>query len=319
MAGSFGTPIARIWRVSPLDIHAASPNAMALVTETAPTLTILIPFYDEAGNVLPVLEEVFSVLEGIPFDVVAVDDASEDATPSELAEAMMRWPEQLSVRTHVERAGKSAALMTGLAIARGSWVQLLDGDGQNDPADTRRVWDTLIADRTYDHIPVGAEPMRLGLVAGRRTSRNDSGFKWVQSRIANGIRRFALGDDATDSGCGWKLIRTEAFRQLPYFASMHRFLPALVKRAGWRVIEEPVNDRKRLAGQSKYGFLGRAGAGLIDLFGVMWLVQRGRRGVAREWLESETYAPPSPSSAPSASPSSEEPSGPSSPPSVQSE
>ena len=129
----------------------------------------------------------------------------------------------------------------------------------------------------------GQDTGSLGIVAGRRNSRNDSGFKWLQSRIANGVRKFVLRDDATDTGCGWKLIRTEAFRELPYFASMHRFLPALIKRAGWTVREELVNDRARWHGQSKYGFLGRLGAGLFDLCGMFWLTRRGGQGIAEEW------------------------------------
>ncbi len=241
---------------------------------TPPALSILIPFYNEAGNVLPVLDEVHAVLAGIPFEVVCVNDCSTDTTGAELAEAAARWPGSVRVFTHVARRGKSAALFTGLKAVRGEWVQLLDGDGQNDPADTARVWADLIAP--------GA-PDRLGIVTGRRRSRNDSGFKWLQSRLANGIRRFVLQDDATDTGCGWKLIRTAAFRDLPYFASMHRFLPALVKRAGWDVREERVNDRPRLAGKSKYGFLGRLGAGAFDLAGMFWLIRRGGYGIAAEW------------------------------------
>lgn len=240
----------------------------------APALSVLIPFFNEAGNVHPVIDEVHTVLAGIDFEVVCVNDASGDATGAELAEAKAKYPSTVTVLTHVARRGKSAALYTGLRSVRGDWVQLLDGDGQNDPADTARLWAAIIAP--------GA-PARLGIIAGKRNSRNDSGFKWVQSRIANGVRRFVLQDDATDTGCGWKLIRTAAFRDLPYFASMHRFLPALVKRAGWDVSEELVNDRRRLAGQSKYGFLGRLGAGIFDLIGMFWLVRRGGYGVAAEW------------------------------------
>ncbi len=239
-----------------------------------PDLTVLIPFHNEAGNVMPLLEEVDAALAGVcVFQIVCVNDASADATGAELAEAAARWPDTVTVRTHAWRAGKSAALQTGLKVARGQWVQLLDGDGQNDIADTVRIW--------TERIDPGAPP-RLGLFAGRRTSRNDSAFKWLQSRIANGIRRFALNDDATDTGCGWKLLRAEAFRELPYFSSQHRFLPALVKRAGWQVEEVPVNDRSRWHGRSKYGFLGRAGAGLVDLFGMMWLTRRGQWSVALE-------------------------------------
>lgn len=259
----------------------------AKVIDTTLDLSVLIPFHNEMGNVVPVIEEIHGALDGIEFEIIAVDDASTDATAAELLQALERWPETLRVQTHIYRAGKSAALITGLKLVRAEWVQLLDGDGQNDPADTRRVWDAHLADNDFRNFEIGSNPIRLGLIAGRRTSRNDSGFKWIQSRIANGIRKFALKDDATDSGCGWKLIRTEAFRELPYFASMHRFLPALVKRAGWAVIEEPVNDRPRLAGQSKYGFFGRAAAGIIDLFGVMWLVRRGQHGLSKEWLEDQ--------------------------------
>lgn len=242
---------------------------------SAPRLTVLIPFHNEAGNILPVLQEVHEVLAPLAFEVIGVNDASTDTTAQELAEAAARWPDSVRVLTHVRRRGKSAALMTGLRAARGEWTQLLDGDGQNDPADTLRLW--------HEVIEAPATPPTLGLIAGKRNSRNDGGFKWLQARIANGIRRFALKDDATDTGCGWKLIRTQAFRELPYFASMHRFLPALVKRAGWLVIERKVNDRPRLAGRSKYGFFGRLGAGVIDLLGMMWLVRRGGQGVAAEW------------------------------------
>ena len=241
---------------------------------TAPRLSVLIPFYNEEGNVHPVIDEVHEQLSGISFEVICVNDCSDDATARELAEAQNKHAETVVVRTHVERRGKSAALFTGLKAVRGEWVQLLDGDGQNDPADTARLWQEIIAP--------GA-PGQLGIIAGKRNSRNDSGFKWVQSRVANGVRRFVLRDDATDTGCGWKLIRAEAFRDLPFFASMHRFLPALVKRAGWEVREEVVNDRERIAGISKYGFLDRLGAGLFDLIGMFWLTRRGGYGIAREW------------------------------------
>ncbi|MEM7766005.1 MAG: glycosyltransferase family 2 protein [Pseudomonadota bacterium] len=243
----------------------------------APDLTVLIPFYNESGNVLPLLEEIHTALDGIAFEIIGVNDASEDATGAELAEAAARWPGTVTLLTHDSRAGKSAALFTGLRMARGTWVQLLDGDGQNDVNDTRRLWDTVIAPASGPAV----DP-NLGIIAGKRNSRNDSGFKWLQSRVANGVRRAVLRDDATDTGCGFKLIRTRAFRDLPFFASMHRFLPALIKRAGWAVREESVNDRPRWHGSSKYGFWGRFGAGLFDLVGMFWLVRRGGYGIARE-------------------------------------
>lgn len=241
---------------------------------STPQLSVLIPFYNEEGNVLPLLDEVHEALNGISFEIVCVNDCSDDATKDELAQGAARWPDTLTVFTHIERAGKSAALFTGLKSVRGDWTQLIDGDGQNDINDTARLWKSLVE---------GQDTGKLGVIAGKRTSRNDSGFKWLQSRVANGVRRFMLRDDATDTGCGWKLIRTQAFRELPYFASMHRFLPALIKRAGWDVREELVNDRPRWHGQSKYGFLGRLGAGIFDLLGMFWLTRRGGQGIAKEW------------------------------------
>lgn len=241
---------------------------------SAPDLSVLIPFYNEEGNVLPLLEEIHAALAGIAFEVICVNDCSGDATAVELAEAKAKWADTVQVLTHIKRSGKSAALFTGLKAVRGQWTQLLDGDGQNDVADTARLWPELIA---------GHDTGKLGIIAGKRNSRNDSGFKWLQSRVANGVRKFVLRDDATDTGCGWKLIRTEAFRELPFFASMHRFLPALIKRAGWSVREELVNDRARWHGTSKYGFLGRLGAGIFDLIGMFWLTRRGGQGVAIEW------------------------------------
>ncbi len=243
---------------------------------TQPELSVLIPFYNEEGNVLPLLEEVHAALEGISFEIIGVNDCSSDATAEELIAAKARWPATVKVFNHVKRAGKSAALMTGLKAVTGHWTQLIDGDGQNDINDTARLWKTLIE---------GKDTGQLGLIAGKRNSRNDSGFKWLQSRVANGVRRFMLRDDATDTGCGWKLMRTDAFRELPYFASMHRFLPALIKRAGWQVREELVNDRARWHGQSKYGFLGRLGAGIFDLLGMFWLTRRGGQGIAAEWQD----------------------------------
>lgn len=241
---------------------------------STPQLSVLIPFYNEEGNVLPLLEEVHEALSGISFEIVCVNDCSDDATNDELAQGAARWPDTVTVFTHIERAGKSAALFTGLKSVRGDWTQLIDGDGQNDINDTARLWKILVE---------GQDTGKLGIIAGKRTSRNDSGFKWLQSRVANGVRRFMLRDHATDTGCGWKLIRTQAFRELPYFASMHRFLPALIKRGGWDVREELVNDRPRWHGQSKYGFLGRLGAGIFDLLGMFWLTRRGGQGIAKEW------------------------------------
>ena len=251
--------------------HAASaPQPPGHDGSRAPAVAVLIPFYNEAGNITPLIREVEEAYAGLPIELICVNDASEDATAEELARAKSAWRSgRFEILTHVERCGKSAALYTGFQRLTAPWVQLLDGDGQNAPADGRRVFDSLIGE---------TPPSDLGLIAGRRSSRNDGGFKWLQSRIANGMRRFTLNDGVTDSGCGFKLIRTAAARDIPFFAAFHRFIPALVKRAGWRVEETPVEDRARTVGVSKYGFLDRLGAGFVDLLGVMWLMRRGGYG-----------------------------------------
>lgn len=231
-----------------------------------PDLTVLVPVYNEAGNLTPLAAEIRAALAPMQsYEILFVDDGSDDATAEEL-QTLQAGDSGIRVITHTHRAGKSAALWTGSKAARGVWIQTLDGDGQNDPADIAKLW---------THLQRQGMPGRLGIVAGQRTSRNDGGFKWLQSRIANAIRKTLLNDGTRDTGCGFKLIRAQAFADVPFFDGMHRFLPALVRRAGWDVMVFPVADRPRAEGKSKYGFLGRLGAGIVDLMGVIWLMRRG--------------------------------------------
>ena len=226
---------------------------------------MLIPVFNEAGNVVPLADKVTAALAPVcAFEIIFVDDGSSDATPAELKAAQARHP-NIRVIRHGKRAGKSAALATGFRAARAAWIQTLDGDGQNDPADAAALWRRLHAPSTS--AAPGRPPARLGLVAGIRKRRNDGAFKLLSSRIANGVRRAMLRDATPDTGCGFKLIRTEVAVRLPFFDGMHRFLPALVRRAGYEVMQTPVEDRPRTAGQSKYGFFGRLGAGIVDLLG----------------------------------------------------
>lgn len=238
-----------------------------LVTESSvPELTLLVPAFNEAGNILPLAEEVRAALANVcAYELIFVDDGSSDATAQELERAQASDP-HVRVLRHPRRAGKSAALVTGFWAARAPWIQTLDADRQNDPADVARVW-TLI------HAP---EPdPKLGIVAGRRTRRNDGAIKWLSSRVANGVRRALLRDSTSDTGCGFKLLRRDIALRLPFFDGMHRFLPALVRRCGYDVMQVPVADRPRVAGLSKYGFFGRLAEGIFDLFGVFWLIRRG--------------------------------------------
>ena len=224
-------------------------------------LSVVVPVYNESENVLPLVGEVRAALSGLTgFELVFVDDGSEDGTSEILATAIN--PE-LRVIRHRKRCGQSTALLTGVRAARSEWVVTLDGDGQNDPEDITR----LLAAR--DQADGG-----LLLVTGRRRKRRDSWIKRFSSRVANSVRSRVLGDDTRDTGCGLKLFRRDAFLELPYFDHMHRFLPALFQRNGGRVLSVDVSHRQRRHGRSKYGVHDRLWVGTVDLLGVMWLKAR---------------------------------------------
>ncbi|KFL36283.1 glycosyltransferase family 2 protein [Arenimonas donghaensis] len=236
-----------------------------------PLLSVVIPAFNEEGNVLDLLAETVAALRGrLAFEVVFVDDGSRDGTLARLRGAMATTPE-LRVLAHERQAGQSTAIRNGVKAARAPWVATLDGDGQNDPADLPR----LLAARD-------AGPPEVKLYAGWRVNRQDSGSKKWASKWANGIRSRLLRDATPDTGCGTKLFERAAFLDLPYFDHMHRYLPALMQRAGWRTVSVPVNHRPRGAGTSKYTNLGRALVGIRDLMGVAWLIARNRRTAVRE-------------------------------------
>ena len=166
---------------------------------------------------------------------------------------------------HRANRGKSVALLTACLAARGDWLVMLDGDGQNDPADIVRL--VALANAS-------AGDPDLALVAGTRRKRRDTWLKRLSSRIANRVRSAVLGDRTPDTGCGLKLCRRDAYLRLPRFDHNHRFLPALVQRDGGTVLHIDVTDRPRLSGRSKYGLGNRLGVGIVDLVGVYWLMRR---------------------------------------------
>ena len=236
-----------------------------------PELSVVVPVYNEQDNILPLLAEIAAALRGRgAYEVVYVDDASSDGTLGVLTRARMLHPE-LRVLHHRERSGQSTAIRNGVKAARGRWIATLDGDGQNDPADIPK----LLAMRD-------GSPPDIRLFAGWRVNRQDSGSKRWASRLANAIRSRLLRDETPDTGCGIKLFERDAFLDLPYFDHMHRFLPALVQRAGWQVRSVPVNHRPRGTGISKYNNLNRALVGIADLRGVAWLIVRSRRTAVEE-------------------------------------
>jgi len=241
-----------------------------------PDLSVVVPVHNERDNIVPLLTEIAAALRGkVDFEIVYVDDLSRDDTLAVLTAAKAQFPE-LRVLRHMAQSGQSTALRTGIKAARGAWIATLDGDGQNDPADIPK----LLAMR--DESQAGSSGGPIKLFAGWRVNRQDSGSKRWASRWANRIRSNLLKDETPDTGCGIKLFERAVFLDLPYFDHMHRYLPALVQRAGWQVKSVPVNHRARGAGVSKYNNLNRALVGISDLRGVAWLIRRSKRTAVEE-------------------------------------
>ena len=236
-----------------------------------PFLSVVVPVFNERDNVTPLINEITAALRGLtPFEIVYVDDCSRDDT-LDVLKALKADVSELRVIKHISQSGQSTAVRTGVKAARGEWIATLDGDGQNDPADIPK----LLAQREQSATDVK-------LFAGWRVHRQDSGSKRWASKWANAIRSRMLRDATPDTGCGIKLFEREAFLDLPYFDHMHRYLPALMQRAGWKTISVPVNHRHRASGVSKYNNLNRALVGLRDLRGVAWLIVRSRRTAIEE-------------------------------------
>jgi dolichol-phosphate mannosyltransferase len=231
----------------------------------SPPLSVVVPVYNEEGNVASLVGEIVAARRGVTdFVIVYVDDCSKDGTVGAL-QALKREVPELRIVRHLRNSGQSTATRNGVKAARGAWIATLDGDGQNDPADIPKLLEKR-----------DAAAADVKLFAGWRVNRQDSGSKRWASKIANAIRSRMLRDSTPDTGCGIKLFEREAFLDLPYFDHMHRYLPALMQRAGWQTVSVPVNHRHRGSGVSKYNNLNRALVGIRDLRGVSWLITRSR-------------------------------------------
>jgi dolichol-phosphate mannosyltransferase len=239
---------------------------MADAANASIAVSVVVPVKDEAGNAGPLAREIAAALAHEPsFEIVFVDDGSKDTTAAELMALRPALP--LRILSHARNLGQSRAMRTGVRAARGAIVVTLDGDGQNDPADIPKLL-SLFRELAPDP--------DFAMVAGERAKRQDKWSKRAASRLANRIRRAALGDTANDTGCSLKAFKREAYLALPYFDHMHRYLITLLQREGYEVRFVPVGHRPRGSGRSKYGVWDRALAGVYDLFGVRWLKHRFR-------------------------------------------
>jgi len=239
-------------------------------------ISVVLPAFNEAGNIGRLVEETYAVVPAdILGEVIVVDDGSDDATPAEVKSLIAGGVlPGLRYLRHASRCGQSTALRTGVLAATSPVIASMDGDGQNDPRDIAPLLEKLA--------PPGAKGPAL--VGGIRVARRAAGSKRLASRAANWIRDAVLRDACPDTGCGIKVYWREAFLRLPFFTSMHRYLPALFQTYGHEVAYLPVNDRPRQAGVSKYNNLGRALIGVYDLIGVVWLRRRTRVPVIAEAL-----------------------------------
>ena len=224
-------------------------------TASSPQVSVIVPLFNEEENVPILQSELRAALKVFDHEIIFVDDGSADRTVERI-----KFAPNLRVIRFEKNAGQSAAIYAGLKAARGAILALIDGDLQNDPADIPKL--------------VGEISRGADLVCGYRAQRRDTRVKRLTSRIANAVRSRYTKDGVRDTGCTLKAMRRECISALVPFKGMHRFIPALVKDAGYQLVEIPVNHRPRRFGQTKYGLGNRAVRATMDMFGVRWLLSR---------------------------------------------
>ena len=230
-------------------------------------ISVVVPVKDEVDNVGPLVREIEAAISGEPAaEIIFIDDGSSDGTAAALKSLKSEIP-RLRVIRHSRNLGQSRGIRTGVRAARFDVIVTLDGDGQNDPADIPKLLALLRTD---------PDAQNIGVVSGIRAKRMDTFSRRMASRIGNGIRSRLLNDGATDTGCGLKAFRRDAFLALPYFDHLHRFIITLMIREGYDVRFVPVNHRERAHGTSKYTNFNRMLVSVDDLLGVRWLQRRYR-------------------------------------------
>jgi dolichol-phosphate mannosyltransferase len=228
-----------------------------------PIFSVVVPFYNEAENLPQLIREIDAMLRVLeqPAEIILVNDGSTDnfAQPAGSPAFLIRW-------LHInQNSGQSAAMYYGMQEARGKFIILMDADLQNDPMDAPKMFNKLEEDK-------------LDLVTGVRLHRNDKFIRRLSSSVANAVRGTLLQDHTSDTGCTLKVIRAEPAKRLPGWNGMHRFMPALVLSAGYKIGEMPVEHRARHAGFSKVAGGKRAVRATVDLLGMLWFCRRQFKG-----------------------------------------
>jgi glycosyltransferase involved in cell wall biosynthesis len=229
----------------------------------SPALSIVLPCYNEEGNLRPLFQAVHDALDALrlPYEIIVTDDGSTDASWATLKECAARDP-LLRGQRLARHCGQSAALWAGIQAARGHCIITLDSDLQNDPRDVPAFLQAL---------------QKFDCVCGTRVAARRQGDNWVRiasSRIANWVRNTLSGEDIQDAGCTYRAFKRECVAGLKFFQGMHRFLPTLIKMEGFTVTEIPISHHARLAGQTHYGVWNRLFASSYDLLAVRWMKKR---------------------------------------------
>ncbi|MDB9761511.1 glycosyltransferase family 2 protein [Alphaproteobacteria bacterium] len=229
------------------------------------SISVVIPIYNEEGNIIPLIEELLPIVDQIGGgEIIIVNDSSNDSSKDLVLSKKDSNKTIIKLLSHTVQSGQSAGLLTGIKFASNNLIVTLDGDGQNDPKDIvpmLKIWKA-------------SEKEQELLIIGHRVNRKDTWSRRYASLLALKVRKFILKDSTPDSGCGIKMFSRNLFLSLPYFDHIHRFLPALTRRHGGKVISHAVSHRNRLSGISKYSNLQRFKVGVVDLFGVSWLIKR---------------------------------------------